>query len=144
MVYDEESDIDLGDGIDVTICKVENDIKLLTYAGANSRLCYLENKKLNVINGEKTSIGGIVHNTFKNNKITYNEPITIYLTTDGYKNQKSANGEIIGINGFDAILSNLTEFNIEKHKNILINHLAKHQEEQEQTDDITIIGIELK
>lgn len=140
----QEKDIDLGDGMDISILKVENDIKLLTFAGANSRLCYIEKNMLNVINGEKTTISGLVHNVFKNNKISYNEPITVFLSTDGYKNQKNANGDIIGIGDFDSILTNLSEFKIEKHKNILINHLTKHQDEEEQTDDITIIGIELK
>lgn len=139
-------EIEMGDGMDVCLCRIDKNIKLITFAGANRLLfCFKENN-LEIFKGEKIPIGGFFksyHNLFNNHHIKYYDEITIYLTTDGYIDQMNINSKRIGNDKFCSILKSIQNKSIAHQKEILLETLKMHQNEEDQTDDILIFALKL-
>jgi serine phosphatase RsbU (regulator of sigma subunit) len=142
--YDKMND----DGMDIAFCTVEKLLDGQTkimFSGAKRPLLYYrqEDKKLEIVRGEKRSIGGQYkkEHPFQNHEIILNKGDMLFLTTDGFADQNdpgkhrftsSKLSEIIEVN---AHLS--TELQCQKLEEVL----NAHMKDVEQRDDITIIGI---
>lgn len=140
------------DGMDAAICCIVHDEKQIEFTGANRPMLFVRNEELLRTPGAKASLGGnqveIADTTFKTTKISYAETeVSVYLYSDGYTdqfggydNKKFGNGQ----------LKKLIEENVSKPAEFqqsifgfAINDWIKNGEE-EQTDDILMMGFKLK
>ncbi|WP_338766491.1 SpoIIE family protein phosphatase [Bernardetia sp. ABR2-2B] len=139
------------DGMDMCLCAFHftdsDDDTKVEFAGAKRALYYaLPNSaksEIEVLPATRRSIGGKqrVEKPFENNKINVPKGTTFYLTTDGYVDQNSPQGNKIGTLKFLETLKDISDKSLAEQHLHLVNYLDKFQSTTEQRDDITIIGI---
>lgn len=129
------------DGMDIALVNYDRDKNILRFSGANRPLLHWRNGVVNIIKGQKSSVGGNEEKKFTGMEISVQAGDMIYLFTDGYADQfggpakkkfKSSSlvkllNEIGGLSGSDQL---------EKLKSVF----TSWQGEEEQVDDVCVIG----
>jgi serine phosphatase RsbU (regulator of sigma subunit) len=98
------------------------------------------------ISGDRKSIGGRESATktiFSNQKIILSSGDLIFITSDGYIDQNNSKRKRFGTKKFIDIISNFHKKTLQEQNQILETELNKWQENEEQRDDITILGIKI-
>ncbi|TAH19886.1 MAG: hypothetical protein EAZ08_07425 [Cytophagales bacterium] len=137
------------DGMDISVCYFEKDVihktYKVTFAGAKGLAFYVENNEIKPFKSERYSIGGTVNKkrTFTNQEVTLKEGTFMYFMTDGYIDQNNVERRKFGSNNFKALLSNLFFLPIKEQEEEILFTLKEHQGNEEQRDDISIVGIKL-
>ncbi len=67
----------------------------------------------------------------------------LYLFTDGITDQNNIAGAKYGSKRLHQLLNQNSDFDMSEQKTILEEDLSRHQGNQKQRDDITLIGIRL-
>lgn len=137
------------DGMDLALCKIDKEKKVIQFAGAHNPLYLLRNGELIEYKGSRKAIGGkpLLKKTekdFENHVIPYQTGDKIFIFSDGLPDQ---------LGGADRrkyqskrIREALTE-----REGLTIAHFEKHFSEdfyrwmgnEKQVDDVLLIGIEL-
>ncbi len=154
-----------GDGMDISLCAIDNKKRRIKFAGAKQSIYLITNKvkesvsdnnstqtykngkqyTLFKLRGSNCSIGsiepriGIQEQTFK-----YEENDTLYLCSDGYADQfgGDSNTKFKSKNLVDLLLS-IQDKDIKGQGQVLKESLQIWKGNEEQTDDITTIGLKL-
>ncbi len=141
----------VGDGMDISIIKIEKN--QISYAGAMNPLYYVENQEFKIINADKKSISGSLSEDFSYQKhiIKINEEpfskqnaIMFYLLSDGFQDQfgGESNRKFMTKN-LKKLLFEISQEPLEKQKQVLKTTLEAWKENNNQTDDITLVGFSL-
>jgi serine phosphatase RsbU (regulator of sigma subunit) len=136
----------LAHGMDVSLVFFTADGKSVNWVGAQRPLYIIDNLgNYKKINGSKRSIGEKNSNvSFKDEHITLKKGESIYLFTDGLPDQFGGQSKRkLMPGGFRNILFAAAQLGMEEKKAFILNEIKKYQGQAEQTDDITIIGIEI-
>ncbi|MCK4664587.1 MAG: response regulator [Bacteroidales bacterium] len=136
----------VNDGMDISLCALDKKNNILEFAGANQSLFLVRNKELTVIKGEKFSIGEILLsiNEFKNHKIKLENNDLIYIITDGFSDQFGYESDKrYTIKRLKNFLISISKKSIKEQYNMLENEFKKWKGENEQVDDVTILGIQI-
>ncbi|MCX8079926.1 MAG: tetratricopeptide repeat protein [Bacteroidia bacterium] len=133
------------DGMDICLVRIEKNRSFIQFSGANRPL-YLVNKdkSLTEIKPDKQPIGRYEESKpFTKQEIKLNENTWFYLTTDGYADQFGGQkGKKIGTKQFKELLCDIAGINdFEQQKEKLSSFFKEWKGNEEQMDDITIIGI---
>ena len=138
------------DGMDVCLCRFEYlDEKHITlsFTGAKRPLYIIErqNGRLQYLKGDNKSIGGYQKKgrSFTSENIYLQKGDLIYLSTDGMVDQNNRENKKFGKRRFGDLLSSVYQKPITEQKIILEIELDNHQQDKEQRDDITTIGVEV-
>jgi PAS domain S-box-containing protein len=148
LKQDELSETDNRDGMDVCLVAIDPVRSEIQYAGAFNPLYILRRGQLEEIRADKYPIGGIQAEAlriFTNHRIAFHGGETIYLTTDGYANQLGGpNQKRYTTRRLKQLLEQQwgQELGVQ-HQN-LCQELDDWQGNQEQMDDILMMGIRLK
>jgi PAS domain S-box-containing protein len=131
------------DGMDITICEIDTKNKLLSVAGTNSCICLVRNGEITKIITDKYSMGNSdVNKKFISVNISIMNGDMIYLFSDGIIDQFGGPlGKKFGSKNFKNLLKTLFDKNIHEQESIIKNVLKNWQNGEEQTDDITVLGI---
>ncbi len=101
-----------------------------------------------LIKGNKHGIGGLYTESeleFTNHTIPYQEGDIIYMYTDGYADQFGGRkGKRMMTRNLIKLLKHTLSFGIAEQEQLLIKWLENWQGSQEQTDDILLLGVQLK
>ncbi|MEA3227488.1 MAG: SpoIIE family protein phosphatase [Campylobacterota bacterium] len=118
--------------------------KIVKFAGAETPLFYVENGELNVIKGNRYSVGYKkcdMDYIYKEHTIEIKDGMQFYLTTDGYLDQNGGNkGFPFGKKRFKNMIE---EYHIETmadQQEVFLNELLEYQDDYDTNDDITVIG----
>jgi len=159
--YLRQEETDSNEGMDTCLCIIEtlqnttidiqtNDIRRcynITFSGAELPLYYFDLNKSEVdfLKGDKKNIGGVLSQRddtpFTNQELILRSGDMIYLTTDGLQDQNAPNRKRFGQKRLVETLNLIACFNIEQQFKILNNTLTTYQQEAEQRDDITLVGL---
>ncbi|KAA3606491.1 MAG: HAMP domain-containing protein [Calditrichaeota bacterium] len=142
----ERNELDTTDGMDVCLCVIDSGEKTLSFSGAKRPLYLVENDKFIEIKGDRKSIGGLqkeVHREFTTHTKLIENDVVLYLTTDGFGDQSNPEGKKFGTKRLKEFINKISIENINTQKELVIEELANHQLEEEQRDDITVLGIKL-
>jgi serine phosphatase RsbU (regulator of sigma subunit)/predicted negative regulator of RcsB-dependent stress response len=137
------------DGMDISICLFEKDeskIKYqVTFAGAKSNLFYTQDNQIYQLIGDRIAIGGLTKRKviFTNQKLILEENDLLYFTSDGYIDQHNAERKRFGSSKFKKLLGSICQLSILKQQQVILDALKKHQKNEEQRDDISVVGIKL-
>lgn len=145
------------DGMDMAICTIDYENQKLYFAGANNPLLLINNDEMNIVKGEKYGIGGfsnMLYEKFKlinkktsmyqTHNINYAKDTAIYLFSDGFQDQiNTETNKRISSRKFYQLLKENSHLPMKKQKEILYDFLNKIKGDNEQVDDILIIGIKL-
>jgi ligand-binding sensor domain-containing protein/serine phosphatase RsbU (regulator of sigma subunit) len=141
----EESPSD--DGMDIVLCMIDLKQGKVTYSGARRPLLYVKDSQFSEIKGSRDSIGGRKKSrlpVFTNYEIDIQAETVIYLTSDGFADQNNEKGKKYGSMRLKQFLQTITHLPMAQQKEALETELIAHQGDEEQRDDITIIGLKLK
>ncbi len=135
------------DGMDIALCAIEGDSNILEYAGANRPLWIFrggDKDKMEVIKPNKFPIGGLEmtdKRQFTNNRIELSPGDMMYLSTDGYADQFGGNsGKKMMVKNFQKLLTEILHLPLAEQKEVLRQHFVSWKGEQEQVDDVLVIG----
>ncbi len=142
-----ESESQMSDGLDIALCSYNNKTLTLEYAGAHNPLWIVRDKKLIEYKATRKSIGGgseIKKDCFKNNIIKVQKDDRIYLFSDGFADQFGgpSNKKFMKKRLSELLVLN-SDLEMKDQHGILDSALASWMGENEQVDDILLIGITL-
>ena len=135
------------DGMDIAICSINYKTLELEYAGAFNPLYLLRNSEIIQVKGNKFPIGSFVDeepSNFTNNKIQLETGDQIYIFSDGYPDQFGGpRGKKFMYKRFRELLVANGNENLEKQKELLQESLFDWMKDEEQVDDILVIGVKV-
>ena len=133
------------DGMDVGVIEINSQTNKLIFSGANRTLLYIRNNALTQYKGVKRPIGGTQFDykyNFINETFDLEKNDLIYSFSDGYQDQIGGekHKKIMSKNLITLIEKNAQE-PIDKQKEILKTHFINYKGNNEQVDDVLVIGV---
>ncbi len=136
-----------GDGMDIAVCTIDRKNDSLQFAGANRSLYYIANNDLELIRGNKFGIGGRPDDSimeYTNHEMSYVPNGIIYLSTDGFADQLGGDlDKRLSTKRLLNWLGSLYRMDADSQLNILNEWFDAWKGENEQTDDVLMIGLRL-
>ncbi len=140
---------DIKDGMDVSICMLDSNTNKLTFAGARNPLVYIQNGEINIIKGDRISIGQAFDERYKstsfiNHYLDIDVFTTFYMYSDGYQDQFGGekNKKFYSKN-LRKLLLEIHQQPMKQQRLSLKRTLFKWRNLTTQTDDITVIGFKI-
>ncbi|WP_020528187.1 two-component regulator propeller domain-containing protein [Flexithrix dorotheae] len=137
------------DGMDMALCVLEkkNGEIEVKFSGAKSDLFYKKkgDHKIKRLKGTRTSIGGRFDKEkyFHEHEFQLSEGDQIYLATDGIIDQSNVERQRFGSKKLIESFIEAQNLEMQAQLHSLEKHLASHQQQTEQRDDITVIGLKI-
>ncbi|MDM8515499.1 SpoIIE family protein phosphatase [Desulfobacterales bacterium HSG16] len=142
------------DGLDAAICFIprlaaetgKNIVSKnkLIFAGARLPLIHIEGDNVNLIKGERQSIGykrSDLNFNFTNHIINITKKSKIYMFTDGFIDQLGGQKQRrFGTPRFKNLLHKASQKTFEIQKTIILDAFYDHKKHNESQDDVSIIG----
>lgn len=136
------------DGMDVALCTFHSERNRLEFAGAKNPLVLIQNNELRQIKGDIHPIGGSKspdNLVYKNHIVTIDEPTTLYLFSDGYRDQFGGkNNTKFMSKQFSQLLLEIHALPMDEQKQILEKRFDDWKGTHPQTDDVLVIGLKLE
>jgi len=141
-----DSNDNIRDGMDMTLCSIDYDTMKLQYSGANNPLYIVRNNEFIIIKADKFSISSFDENKkyFTNHDVEIQKGDAIYVFSDGYADQFGGErGKKFMYKRFrDLILKNHKK-SINFQKEALHSELSEWMGDVDQIDDILVIGLKV-
>ena len=137
---------DTQDGMDAVLCAIDLKNNILTASCANNPLLIVRRKQLLEFNADKMPVGLHVgeQNPFTLHSSQLEAGDAIYLFSDGYSDQFGGEKKKKFMTGrFKELLLSISEKTMSEQKEILQKTFNDWQGEQEQVDDVLVIGIRI-
>lgn len=139
------------DGMDVSICCIDFNKKILEFAGASNPLVYIQADiadmpQIHHIKGDRLHIGGSSTRNFNKHTIRIDKPTTFYIFSDGFQDQfGQEEGDTVPKKflpkRFRELLFCIHHLDMEQQREILELTLQDWKgKKHKQTDDILVIG----
>lgn len=142
-LYQGENGQGLHDGMDIALCKIDKENGVVEFAGAYRPLYYFSGSELNESKGDRFSVGGRrkKQSTFTSHKIELKQDQTFYIFSDGYADQFGGDdGKKYSSRRFRDLLLSIQDQPMDTQREILEVTIQAWKGEEEQTDDILVIG----
>jgi ligand-binding sensor domain-containing protein/serine phosphatase RsbU (regulator of sigma subunit) len=148
VIFKDVENVVLRDGMDVAFCSIDKKDMILEFAGAFNPLYLIRDNKITEIKGDRFAIGldetNFKDQTFKNHIIPIQKGDIIYIFSDGFADQFGGpDGKKYKYRRFRHLLLTLHQLPMEKQHEILENNVMEWRGEQDQVDDILVIGIKI-
>jgi serine phosphatase RsbU (regulator of sigma subunit) len=142
-----ESEEDVKDGMDISLCSLNTKTLKLEHSGANNPLWIIrENaKEIEEIKGCKQPIGNFEYEeSFINHNVQLKKGDTIYIFTDGYVDQFGGEkGKKLKSKAFKTLLLSVVKKPIAEQKELLHTFFEDWKGDLEQIDDVCVIGVKI-
>ena len=136
------------DGLDMAFCAFCRSKGMLYFAGSRLSLFQLSQGKISEIKGDRQSLGyrsADPDYPFQTRSIPINVQQSFYLSTDGmYDQVGQVSGLPLGKKRLASCLESIQDRSMAEQKRALQQMLAEHQGQEEQRDDVTLVGFCLK
>ncbi len=147
-IFKDVDNVVLRDGMDVAFCSIDKKDMILEFAGAFNPLYLIRDNKITEIKGDRFAIGldetNFKEQTFKNHIIPLQKNDIFYIFSDGFADQFGGpDGKKYKYRRFRHLLLNLHQLPMEKQHEILENNVMEWRGEQDQVDDILVIGVKV-
>jgi serine phosphatase RsbU (regulator of sigma subunit) len=135
------------DGMDAALCIYRKQRKVLEFSGAKLPLIYIQNDELHQVKGDVHSIGGSKSKpnlAFRKHEIKIDKPTTVYLFSDGYRDQFGGkdNAKFMS-KRFSQLLFEIHKLPMDQQREKLDKTIEAWKDGRIQTDDILVMGIKL-
>ena len=134
------------DGMDIALITVDRENFTLQFSGALNSLIMIRNNKLSETRGDRMPVGSylITDKPFTNHEIEIKANDSIYLFTDGYKDQYGwRNNGKLKHDRFLEYLQSIQNVPMKAQKILLENNLKNWMGDLEQIDDILVVGMQI-
>lgn len=137
---------DQREGMNIALCVLNNSNNTLKFAGANNSLIIInENNKLKVLEPDKQPIA--IHRkmkAFTEQEVKLNKGDVIYLLSDGFYDQFGGpNYKRFGEKQLRKLFAEIVVNNMETQKDILNHVFENWKGENDQIDDVCILGLKI-
>lgn len=134
-------------GLDAAICFVRLRTKTLLFAGARLPLYYIHNDELNIIKGDKQSVGykrSDVNFNFATHTIHIEKDMSFYMSTDGFTDQPGGKKNLcFGKTRLGNLLKKISKEPFENHRELIFQAFEEYRGKNERVDDVTMVGFGL-
>ncbi len=133
------------DGMDMALITIDIENQVLKFAGANNPLYYIRDKKINIIKGDKMPIAIYdIMEPFTTHNIKIRKDDLFYIFSDGYADQFGGKkGKKFMYKRFRQLLVEISNYSMNEQKQILNSTIEEWKGENEQVDDILVIGVRI-
>ena len=133
------------DGMDMGMCAVDHQRMRLQFAGANHPCYIVREGQVHELKGDKQAIGGsdpYAEKSFTDHTLDLQEGDCVYLFSDGYPDQFGGpKGKKFKNKPFKELLCMIQNEEMGEQRRILEERFDEWKGEQEQVDDVMVIGI---
>ncbi len=138
----------LHNGLDIGICMIFPESKKLIYSGSKLSLFIANDGIVKEIRGDRQSVGyrkSHVDYVYKDHEITWNEKTAFYMTTDGFLDQNGVEDIYgFGIHRFTELIQKNSNEPMQVQAQTFKTALKDFMGDEEQRDDIALIGFRMK
>jgi len=134
------------DGMDMAICVIDPEKKILEFSGAKNPMIYVQNGEVQQIKGDKYGIGGKSDDhKFTTHTLDVNQPTWVYLFSDGYIDQFGGEqGRKFMIKNFREMLYRIHDLPMIEQRKFLESELKSWiGTKYSQIDDVLVIGFKV-
>ena len=133
------------DGMDIAFCMINTEDLHLQYAGAYNPLYIFRNNELIEFKGDRQPIGIHIKETdFTNHQIDLQKGDAIYIFSDGYYDQFGGDkNKKFNVKRFKQLLKDINQKPMKEQHNILSNSFEDWKGDNEQIDDVLVIGMRI-
>jgi serine phosphatase RsbU (regulator of sigma subunit) len=136
------------DGMDIALCKIERSSGKASFAGAFNPLYLVYDGKIRVLEPNRRPIGIYEFmdkvKPFENQEFEVREKDMLYVFSDGYVDQFGGEKDKkFNINQFKKLLIKIHKMPLNEQKNELERVMENWKQNQEQLDDLLVIGIKI-
>ena len=132
------------DGMDISICCIDNVAKKISYTGAN-HFMYIYNHRLQKIKGDPYSIGGAHHHNskvFTSHTFDFEKDMCLYFLTDGYCDQSGgAENKRFTSKKLESVLMDVQDLDMKAQREKLKQIYEEWKGPARQRDDVLLFGI---
>lgn len=142
-LYQGDNGQGLHDGMDIALCKINRKSGIVEFAGAYRPLYYFSGSELKESKGDRFSVGGRrkSNTTFTSHTIELQPDQTFYIFSDGYADQFGGNqSKKFSSRRLRELILSMQDKPMEIQKEILEVNFEAWKGDEEQTDDILVIG----
>ncbi len=138
-------ELDITDGMDVSVCFIDTEKNILEYAGAKNHLLIVNKNKPTLIKGSNESIGHTKTSDFenlsyKNHTINIEENSWLYMFSDGFVDQFNSEGKkFLRKNLVNLLTQNANKNGNQQHE-IIQNSFDNWKKDTFQIDDVIVMG----
>jgi len=141
----EGSDTERKDGMDAVLISINSTTNQLNYSAANNSFYIIRNNEIIVLKADKMPVGKYSEDTFKSfTSQTFNliQGDVIYVFTDGYADQFGGpKGKKFKYKQLEELLMEIHKMEASMQKQILFQRFNDWKGNQEQVDDVLVIGM---
>lgn len=134
-------------GMDMALCTIDKNEKVLKYAGAFNPLWFVRNGELQTIRASRMPIGRYMHKTtepFEQHTIDLHDGDVFYIFSDGFQDQFGGpDDRKFSAKRFKALLRDIHDKPLTQQEKLLDNTFSSWIGKQEQIDDIVVIGFKV-
>jgi len=141
----EKSETEVKDGMDIALCSWNKLNNTFEYAGANNPLYLVSNNELLETKADKQPVGKYsTKQPFTNHSIKVKQGDLIYLFSDGFADQFGGEkGKKFMYKAFKEMLVKFHHLPLNEQKDAIRSIFYKWKEENDQVDDICIMGVKI-
>lgn len=144
LLQQDQSDTIANVGFDGIILYYNRKKNLIRFAGANTPLFMVKENRLEMIAGDRQSIGYKSSNTeyaFTDHEIVVDAPVSVYLVTDGYLDQNGGSKSFpFGKRRFVELIEANNASPMREQKSVFLQELADYQGSEARNDDLTLVA----
>ncbi len=145
-LHQKDAETETKDGLDIALCIIDRKQMNLQFTGAFNPLYIISDNNLDIIRGDRIPIGFSFREGtyFTRHDIKIKEGDMIYMFSDGYYDQFGGeNRKKFMAKRFIHLLLDISQFSLKKQEEWLDKTLVDWMEDNEQVDDITVVGIKI-
>lgn len=141
-----DSSYEIKDGMDIALCVIDKSKMTMEYAGAYNPIYQVKNGTLTKLATDKIPIHLFSKNTdkkFTNYQINIESGDSYYLFSDGYADQFGGeDGKKFNYRNFQELILSIQDLTMAEQRKVFNNTIEewKIKSDEEQTDDILIVG----
>ena len=141
----EKSEEDVKDGMDISLCVLDQQNNSLQWSGANNPIWIIRNAEILETKPNKQSIGKTDKPTpFKTHNFKLEKEDLIYLFTDGFQDQFGGkNGKKFKLANLKKLILSIHREKMQKQLEIINQAFEEWKGDQEQVDDVCIFGLRI-
>ena len=141
----EKSAEDVKDGMDISLCALDTDVKKLQWAGANNPLWIIRDAELIETKPDKQPIGKTEKlSPFTTHFIDLKKGDCVYLFTDGLQDQFGGErGKKFKASKFKQLLLSIYTKPMEEQRQIIITEFENWKGKLEQVDDVCVLCVKI-
>lgn len=134
------------DGMDVALCVIDEKLEQMQFAGALRPLIHIRNGQLNRIKSGYSPVGGFsgIKSTFEAHIIKLQKGDIFYIYSDGFADQfGGGDHKKYMTKKFRNFLLKISKFPMREQLKLVENEFFSWKGENEQVDDVLVIGFEV-